>query len=289
MGKISRRILLGVVSALGAYYYKNPNKAKNHKDLLVDNIKQGLEKIKNKDVAEVSQEEKNEAKEKLDNLISAFDIKEDLVREDEKTGQEDTVIDGQAVKEQEILIPEQKENVSTAEFVILKDGLADQEVENIFDEDLVEGALGQENISAHEPLVSKEILIPEQEKNILEEANLEVPEANISNEQAQEISQEEILNEIKIREVGGNILEEVEKNSLNEEAIAEISLQDTVTNLDNSALKKENKSIGIAEIKEKIMKRSEREIHFSNETEEAKEKTKNALETIVSLFSSKEK
>ena len=39
MGKIFKGALLGAVSALGAYYYKNPKELEKHKELLKENTK----------------------------------------------------------------------------------------------------------------------------------------------------------------------------------------------------------------------------------------------------------
>ena len=45
MGKIFKGALLGAVSALGAYYYKNPKELEKHKELLKENTKNGIEKL----------------------------------------------------------------------------------------------------------------------------------------------------------------------------------------------------------------------------------------------------
>ena len=45
MGKIFKGALLGAVSALGAYYYKNPKELEKHKELLKENTKTGIEKL----------------------------------------------------------------------------------------------------------------------------------------------------------------------------------------------------------------------------------------------------
>ena len=45
MGKIFKGAFLGAVSALGAYYYKNPKELEKHKELLKENTKNGIEKL----------------------------------------------------------------------------------------------------------------------------------------------------------------------------------------------------------------------------------------------------
>ena len=44
MGKIFKGLVLGAVSAVGAYYYKNPKELEKHKELLKKNTKEGLNK-----------------------------------------------------------------------------------------------------------------------------------------------------------------------------------------------------------------------------------------------------
>ena len=44
MGKIFKGALLGAVSALGAYYYKNPKELEKHKELLKENAKKPIDR-----------------------------------------------------------------------------------------------------------------------------------------------------------------------------------------------------------------------------------------------------
>ena len=77
MGKIFKGALLGAVSALGAYYYKNPKELEKHKDLLKENTKNGIEKLtaiineKTQELGSKVQEEQDVAKEKLEELTSS--------------------------------------------------------------------------------------------------------------------------------------------------------------------------------------------------------------------------
>ena len=77
MGKIFKGALLGAVSALGAYYYKNPKELEKHKDLLKENTKNSIEKLtayineKTQELEAKAQEEKDVAKEKLEELTAS--------------------------------------------------------------------------------------------------------------------------------------------------------------------------------------------------------------------------
>ena len=76
MGKIFKGALLGAVSALGAYYYKNPKELEKHKELLKENTKTGIEKLtaiineKTQELEARTQEEQDLAKEKLEELTN---------------------------------------------------------------------------------------------------------------------------------------------------------------------------------------------------------------------------
>ena len=76
MGKIFKGALLGAVSALGAYYYKNPKELEKHKELLKENSKTGIEKLtaiineKTQELEARTQEEQDLAKEKLEELTA---------------------------------------------------------------------------------------------------------------------------------------------------------------------------------------------------------------------------
>ena len=80
MGKIFKGALLGAVSALGAYYYKNPKELEKHKDLLKENTKNGIEKLtaiineKTQELEARTQEEKDLAKEKLEELTATAEF-----------------------------------------------------------------------------------------------------------------------------------------------------------------------------------------------------------------------
>ena len=82
MGKIFKGALLGAVSALGAYYYKNPKELEKHKDLLKENARNGIDKlteIVNNKIQELevqAQEEKDLAKEKLEELTASEEVVE---------------------------------------------------------------------------------------------------------------------------------------------------------------------------------------------------------------------
>ena len=80
MGKIFKGALLGAVSALGAYYYKNPKELEKHKELLKENTKTGIEKLtaiineKTQELEARTQEEQDLAKEKLEELTATAEF-----------------------------------------------------------------------------------------------------------------------------------------------------------------------------------------------------------------------
>ena len=80
MGKIFKGALLGAVSALGAYYYKNPKELEKHKELLKENTKTGIEKLtaiineKTQELEAKTQEEQDLAKEKLEELTATAEF-----------------------------------------------------------------------------------------------------------------------------------------------------------------------------------------------------------------------
>ena len=72
MGKIFKGALLGAISAIGAYYYKNPKELEKHKELLKENARNGIDRLteivndKIQELEAQAQEEKDIAKEKLE-------------------------------------------------------------------------------------------------------------------------------------------------------------------------------------------------------------------------------
>ena len=80
MGKIFKGALLGAVSALGAYYYKNPKELEKHKELLKENTRTGIEKLtaiineKTQELEARTQEEQDLAKEKLEELTATAEF-----------------------------------------------------------------------------------------------------------------------------------------------------------------------------------------------------------------------
>ena len=82
MGKIFKGALLGAVSALGAYYYKNPKELEKHKELLKENARNGIDRLteivndKIQELEAQAQEEKDLAKEKLEELTASEEVAE---------------------------------------------------------------------------------------------------------------------------------------------------------------------------------------------------------------------
>ena len=82
MGKIFKGVFLGAVSAVGAYYYKNPKELEKHKELLKENTKIGIEKLtayvneKTQELEAKVQEQQDVAIEKLEELTAAEEVAE---------------------------------------------------------------------------------------------------------------------------------------------------------------------------------------------------------------------
>ena len=82
MGKIFKGALLGAVSAIGAYYYKNPKELEKHKELLKENARNGIDRLteivndKIQELEAQAQEERDLAKEKLEELTTSEEVAE---------------------------------------------------------------------------------------------------------------------------------------------------------------------------------------------------------------------
>ena len=82
MGKIFKGALLGAISAIGAYYYKNPKELEKHKELLKENARNGIDRLteivndKIQELEAQAQEEKDVAKEKLEELTASEEVAE---------------------------------------------------------------------------------------------------------------------------------------------------------------------------------------------------------------------
>lgn len=82
MGKIFKGALLGAVSAIGAYYYKNPKELEKHKELLKENARNGIDRLteivndKIQELEAQAQEERDLAKEKLEELTTSEEVVE---------------------------------------------------------------------------------------------------------------------------------------------------------------------------------------------------------------------
>ena len=82
MSKIFKGALLGAVSAIGAYYYKNPKELEKHKELLKENARNGIDRLteivndKIQELEAQAQEERDLAKEKLEELTTSEEVAE---------------------------------------------------------------------------------------------------------------------------------------------------------------------------------------------------------------------
>lgn len=235
MGKITRRIILGAVSALGAYYAKNPKEIKKHKDIVLENIKKHIVKNKKEennstDVVEEKQVTAEEiAKIKLDKLMSAFTPKEETQFNENNNSvtnseKEDVIEERVLLKDNVVEVSDELKENSVEEFSkeleINEDGGVGLSSENNFKEKL-------------EQETSKDFSREELEGYVAADQGVE--ELELANSEAKE-TEEVINNEI---EEGLNFVEnaevplEVEKVEEKESVIdivEELEAQEVVNN-----------------------------------------------------------
>ncbi len=235
MGKITRRIILGAVSALGAYYAKNPKEIKKHKDIVLENIKKHIVKNKKEennstDLVEEKQVTAEEiAKIKLDKLMSAFTPKEETQFNENNNSvtnseKEDVIEERVLLKDNVVEVSDELKENSVEEFSkeleINEDGGVGLSSENNFKEKL-------------EQETSKDFSREELEGYV--SADQGVEELELANSEAKE-TEEVINNEI---EEGLNFVEnaevplEVEKVEEKESVIdivEELEAQEVVNN-----------------------------------------------------------
>lgn len=251
MGKLFKGALLGAASALGAYYYKNPKEFEKHKELVKENAKLGLEKLNAIVIAKVNE---------------AANVQEtDVARE----------------KLAEVAASEGK-------------------VEDNF------VSLSSEN---QERIIPKTSAVPEgyvQEEQALEE-ELEKEEAEENYEEIEEGIEENLAEEVapvfeeereEIQDKSETLVEEVaspeelvaQKNEEKEEVAAsfgEVVEENPYDNLEN--LTEEQLAALEAELaKEEAELNYEEEEVKEEVIEKKEEKSKTTLDSIVSLFASRE-
>ena len=116
MGKIFKGALLGAVSALGAYYYKNPKELEKHKELLKENARNGIDRLteivngKIQELEAQAQEEKDLAKEKLEELTATEEF--------EKVEENFVELGAKAEEVKEVVVEEVAETVEAVQPVV---------------------------------------------------------------------------------------------------------------------------------------------------------------------------
>lgn len=276
MGKITRRIILGAVSALGAYYAKNPKEIKKHKDIVLENIKKHIVKNKKEEnnstnVIEEKQVTAEEiAKIKLDKLMSAFTPKEEpqfnennnSVTNSEK---EDVIEERVLLKENEVEVSDELKENSVEEFSkeleINEDGGVGLSSENNFKEKLEQETSKDFSREELEGYVAADQGVEE-----LELANSEAKETEvIGTEEVINNEIEEGLNFVENAEVQLEV-EKVEEKESVIDIVEELEAQEVVNNGNETKysfnLEEETKT-DAQQLSEVI-----KEISSSNKTEE---------------------
>lgn len=235
MGKITRRIILGAVSALGAYYAKNPKEIKKHKDIVLENIKKHIVKNKKEennstDVVEEKQVTAEEiAKIKLDKLMSAFTPKEETQFNENNNSvtnseKEDVIEERVLLKDNVVEVSDELKENSVEEFSkeleINEDGGVGLSSENNFKEKL-------------EQETSKDFSREELEGYV--SADQGVEELELANSEAKETEEvinneiEEGLNFVENAEVSLEV-EKVEEKESVIDIVEELEAQEVVNN-----------------------------------------------------------
>lgn len=278
MSKITRRLLLGAVSALGIYYYKNPKEAKKHKELLLKNFQNGIDKINELANDNIKKDEKIEnnisentvTKEELNNnsqldkLIDVFSDKEEIPLDNQEVIIEDIVIE-------EKLSDNSVELEETIELAEVKQSV-DEEITDKIEEskDNLDLILDDNNVVVEDNNQMKEDIKEEVDKlmndlNTSQEDSLETSEFidNVENVKDEELSSEDLLDKV---------VEYIES----EEQV----LMDSDSIDSNANVKEEN----ISEIIKKIEEDNFEKLEETNK-EESDNETKKALKSIVEFFS----
>lgn len=298
MGKLSRRLLLGAVSALGIYYYKNSDEAKKHKALILDNIKKGLDKLNainqnsNESLEEneavetiVLQDNDNSAtaeQEKLNALLAAF---EDKAEEDSSvTDEEITEALGEVEETREEEQEKEEAVIEAAEVIeVVAEENTEQE-EAIITE--VDEENTEENIAVSLADVSEAVATKD-----LSEDKSDIKE---DNQLAETVSDDHIKEAIEDKSTYDKIKEDI---------VADVKANYSYDKMKEDILKRSNlhkeEEVSLSDLAEKEKEElahqeqtQEEQIETLLEAEEENKKQENknpksVLDSIVSLFSSK--
>lgn len=245
MGKLFKGALLGAASALGAYYYKNPKEFEKHKELLKENVKEGLDKLNaivSDKLNELEGAETDVAREKL----------EEVAANEEKV--EDNFV---SLAQEERTIP--KTSAVPEGYEEVQEELVKEEAEEEYEE--VEAP--EENLAKEVAPVFEEATLEEEERleNILQvEEELPTVEEVVAEEEVAREEVAEAFGEVEKEETPLDNLEH-----LTDEELAALEAE----------LAKEEAELGYEEEEVKVEEKKE-------------EKSKTTLDSIVSLFASRE-
>ncbi|MBF0714098.1 hypothetical protein HZY83_05350 [Gemella sp. GH3] len=287
MSKFTRRLLLGAVSALGVYYYKNPKEAKKHKDLFLKNVQSGIDKFNelakdNTEVKENSEElddsieiEVNSSNEssndtQLDKLINAFSDKED---ENESSFEEVTI-----TKE---IDEYNTDNDSLSVNLVLNE----KESTNFSIEDSEVREIVAENSNNFNELDNNELLTNYVD-NIKEDISIEIDKNNTN----LEVNKEYSIDNDKFVDVIEDIEEKLSSETVDK--VEEYKKTSELETLDEDKYDSDITENSMSDIIKKIEEDSTLESSENNYNDsmlDSDNETKKALKSIVEFFSSKNK
>ncbi|AME08912.1 MULTISPECIES: hypothetical protein [Gemella] len=151
MGKLTKGLFLGVASAVGAYYYKNPKELEKHKELLKENVKLGLNKVNdfiNGDCCckrdGVDRTGEDIAKERLDKLTAAYNKEEKAepfveLKTDEKPIEQVEIVEEEPLTE---TAEDLKEEIEKSEEV--DEVVSEETSEDLQEDTTIEEVIGDE-------------------------------------------------------------------------------------------------------------------------------------------------
>lgn len=296
MGKLSRRLLLGAVSALGIYYYKNSSEAKKHKALILDNIKKGLDKLNAVNQNSNESLEENEAVETIvlqDNDNSAIAEQEKLnalLAAFEDKAEEDASVTDEEILEEPAVLEETREEEQEKEEAVIE---ASEVIE----------VVAEENTEQEEAIITEE----ENREDNIAVSLADVSEAVATKDLSEDKSDTQEDNQLAETVSDDHIKEAIEDKStydkIKEDIVADVKANYSYDKMKEDILKRSNlhkeEEVSLSDLAEKVKEElayqeqtQEEQIETLLEAEEENKKQENknpksALDSIVSLFSSK--
>ena len=304
MGKLFKGALVGLASAVGAYYYKNPEDLKKHKDLVKENFKQGFSAVGDfvdevKRQTECTSCEDGSCEVKLENEAEQVDVAREKLEELKAAYNEEPKEETHFV-ELKNKVEEAVDEVSTT--VEEVSSAVQQEVQPVV-ERVEEKA--QEVVETVSEVKPEEVVGSVTEK--VEETVEDLSQVDVVKETTQQV--EEVQSKVeektssaadyfktvgtvgqeKFSEAKDTVVEkatDVYETFTNEEKRIEFvkNVEEKFEDVRDNTKEKISEAIAAAKDSEK---REQLKEEAKEKAEEVKEGAKNTLDSIVSLFSSK--